>query len=203
MGRAPWHERGPYVVDKVMPDGICKDLLRYFRASPPRPRSYQGIVDLSKRHCDYVEVPSPENVLIDEIVANQVNELFNVRSQTLMNQPLLIYRYSKGVGFVTHHDEVTDIELERSVHNGQPVLGGDITTVVLLNHPDEYVGGALCFEKPAVELRPSRGTLVAFPATREFMHSVEPIEEGERYNLLGRRAVMGVIRNGTGRRAID
>lgn len=181
------------MVDKVMPDGICKDLLRHFSVSRPRPRSYQGIVDPSKRHCDYVEVPSPETVLIDEIVANQVNELFNVRSQTLMNQPLLIYRYTKGVGFVSHHDEVTDIELKRSVHNGQPVLGGNITTVLFLNPPDEYVGGALCFEKPALELRPSRGTLVAFPATREFMHSVEPIEEGERYTLLGRRAVVGII----------
>lgn len=70
MGPAPWHEQGPYVVDKAMPDEICKDLLRYFRASPPRPRSYQGVVDLSKRHCDYVEVPSQENVFIDEIVAN-------------------------------------------------------------------------------------------------------------------------------------
>jgi PKHD-type hydroxylase len=193
MGRAPWHERGPYVVEKVVPDEICGDLLDYFRASPSRPRSYQGNVDLSKRHCDYVEVASPENVLIHEILANQVNELFNVRSQTLTDQPLLIYRYSKGVGFVTHHDEVTDIELERSAYNRQPVLGGDITTVLFLNHPDEYAGGALCFEKPGLELRPSKGTLVAFPATREFMHSVQRIEEGERYTLLGRRAVVKVI----------
>jgi PKHD-type hydroxylase len=192
MDHGAWHDRGPFVLHELVPAELCDQLLDAFWAAESRPRSYQGVVDASQRKCDYAEVPVPLAIQVTAVVAEHVDELFGVRSEPVARQPLLIYRYRLGIGFVTHHDEVTDVEVERSCHNGQPVIGGDLTTILFLNDPREYVGGALYFEAPPLELRPSRGTVVTFPATRQFMHGVRPIEQGERYTLLGRRTVVAV-----------
>jgi len=67
--------------------------------------------------------------------------------------------------------------------------------VLFLNDPDEYSGGALYFEEPSLELRPAQGALVAFPATRDFMHGVRKIEHGERYTALARRSVVSTAQS--------
>jgi PKHD-type hydroxylase len=203
MDLTPWQRRGPYVVEDLLSRNLCDDLLRHFDASVQRPRSYQGLVDPSQRQCQYVEVPPPVAVSIDRIVTAHVTEFFGAQSVPMASQAQLIYRYGAGVGFVTHHDEVTDVELARSRSNQQPVVAGDITVVVFLNEPDEYDGGALYFEEPDVELRPRRGTMVTFPATRQFMHGVRPVKQGERYTLLARRAVVGSALAGQGQSPRD
>lgn len=190
MVSIPWHRRGPVVVENVLSDELCDELLRHFKSNEERPRSYQGIVDESQRKCSFVDVSDTLADLVTEAVNPHVYGFFGVESRPMPGQSQLIYRYGQGIGFVTHHDEVTDIERRRAKDNGQPVIGGDLTTVLFLNHPDEYGGGSLYFESPAVELRPQRGALVAFPATRDFMHGVRKIERGERYTLLARRAVL-------------
>ncbi|MEY9846115.1 putative 2-oxoglutarate/Fe(II)-dependent dioxygenase YbiX [Streptacidiphilus sp. BW17] len=122
-----------------------------------------------------------------------IDAFFGVDTYPVPGRPTLIYRYGEGVGFVTHHDEVTEVALERAATNGQPVIGGDLTTVLFLSGPDEYGGGALYFEAPPLDLRPAKGALVAFPATRHFLHSVRPITAGSRYTLLARRDVKGSV----------
>jgi PKHD-type hydroxylase len=193
MDHGAWQERGPFVLHELVPAELCNRLLDAFRAAEARPRSYQGVIDASQRKCDYAEAPGQLASQVNAVVAEQIGELFGVESEPVAAQPLLVYRYRQGIGFVTHHDEVTDVELSRSCHNGQPVIGGDLTTILFLNDPREYVGGALYFEAPPLELRPSRGTVVTFPATRQFMHGVRPIEQGERYTLLARRTVVGAL----------
>src|SRR5256885_8163896 len=172
------------IVEGVLSDHSCDRLLRHFRSSADRPRSYQGVVDESQRKCTFVVVPDMLAHLATDVVTPYVEEYVGVDTQPLARQPQLIYRYDQGVGFVTHHDEVTMIELERARLNGQPVISGNLTTILFLNHPQEYGGGALYFEDPPLEVRPPRGTLVAFPASRDFMHGVRQVEYGERYTLL-------------------
>ncbi|MBP2322644.1 PKHD-type hydroxylase [Kibdelosporangium banguiense] len=185
--------RGPLVVENVLPEQLRDDLLSYFRSTESLPRSYQGVVDQSQRNCAFVEVPAELADVVLKLVADRVDEYFGIESAPIDGQPQLIYRYGIGVGFVTHHDEVTEVELERAESNGQPVIGGDLTTLLFLNGPDAYEGGALYFEQPPLELRPPQGTLVAFPATRDFMHGVKQIDRGERFSLLARRSVVRVV----------
>jgi PKHD-type hydroxylase len=189
-GYIPWLNRGPLVVENLLTGQLCDELLAQFKTGAQRPRSYQGLVDSSRRNCDYVEVSRTLADIVADLMCEHVDGYFGVQSCPIEQQPQLIYRYGQGVGFVTHHDEVTGIELERATYNSQPVIAGDLTTVLFLNGPNEYGSGALYFEYPQLELRPSKGTLVAFPATRDFMHGVRPIEHGERFTLLARRAVM-------------
>jgi PKHD-type hydroxylase len=193
MERTPWHMRGPLVIEDVLSEQLCDDLLHSFRSSEAQPRSYQGVVDQSLRNCAFAEVPGDLADMVLKLVAHHVDGYFGIESAPITSQPQLIYRYGEGVGFVTHHDEVTKVERERAEHNGQPVIGGDLTTVLSLNGPDEYTGGALYFEQPPLELRPPKGTLVAFPATRDFMHGVNPIERGERFSLLARRSFFRAV----------
>lgn len=186
----PWHQRGPLVAEKAVTEQFCDKLLAEIDGDKGRPRSYQGVVDVSQRSCDYVALPGRLSAIVGDVIGDHVDDYFATRSKPVEQQAPLIYRYGEGVGFVTHHDEVTDVELERAEHNGQPVVGGDLTTLLFLNCPSNYVGGALYFENPALELRPPKGSLVAFPATRDFMHGVRPIEDGERFTLLARRNVV-------------
>ncbi|MEU4581739.1 2OG-Fe(II) oxygenase [Kitasatospora aureofaciens] len=189
MTSAPWNTLGPLTVDNALPAVLCEQLLRHFEHSTQLPRSYQGVVDEKLRKCEYVEVPEYLANLVTAAVTPHVDPFFGVETYPVPGQPTLIYRYGPGAGFVTHHDEVTEIELERAATNGQPVIGGDLTTVLFLSGPDEYGGGALYFEEPPRDLRPAKRALVAFPATRDFMHGVRPITAGARYTLLARRFV--------------
>ncbi|MEV7783366.1 2OG-Fe(II) oxygenase [Kitasatospora sp. NPDC088351] len=194
MTSASWNTLGPLIVDNALPAVLCEELLRHFEHSTQRPRSYQGVIDETLRKCKYVEVPERLANLVMAAVSPHIDAFFGVDTYPVPGQPTVIYRYGPGVGFVTHHDEVTETELERAATNGQPVIGGDLTTVLFLSGPDEYGGGALYFEEPPLDLRPAKGALVAFPATRDFMHGVRPITGGARYSLLTRRLVKGTAR---------
>ncbi|MFJ6519295.1 2OG-Fe(II) oxygenase [Streptomyces filamentosus] len=152
----------------------------------PRPRTYQGVIDETLRKSEYVEIPPHLEDAVASHCFGHVRDHFEIAPKRIPSQPAVAYCYGPGVGFVAHHDEVTDIERERARTNGQPVVGGDLTLVVWLNTPDSYRGGELFFEDPAQEIKPPCGTLVAFPATRDHIHGVRPITRGERVTLVVR-----------------
>ncbi|MGM9438976.1 2OG-Fe(II) oxygenase [Streptomyces murinus] len=156
-----------------------------------RPRTYQGVIDESLRKSEYIEVPPSLEELVISHCAAHVRGHFGITPTRKPAQPAVIYRYGPGVGFVAHHDEVTDVERERARTNGQPVVGGDLTLVIWLNTPDSYGGGELFFEHPAQDFKPPSGTLVAFPATRNHIHGVRPITRGERVTLVVRTDAEG------------
>ncbi|MEU5874189.1 2OG-Fe(II) oxygenase [Glycomyces sp. NPDC047369] len=187
MHHPPWDQRGPFVIASVLDEDLVARLLAALKAGQAKPRSYQGVVDLTERDCSYVEVPQALAEEVNGAIGAHVAACYGVETAPMENQPQLIYSYGEGVGFVAHHDEVTDIERERAADTGQPVIGGDVTCVLFLTGPDQYAGGELFFEDPAMEVRPAAGALVTFPATRTFMHGVNRISAGERITLLARR----------------
>jgi PKHD-type hydroxylase len=176
----------------VVPPSLCDRYVEAFRSRATRARSYQGQVDLRLRDCQYLALDDvlPGDPRAD-LVAEAIPAFFGVRAVPLTGQPTMVYRYGVGVGFVPHHDEVTDVEVERARTNGQPVLHGDITVVYVLSSPSSYGGGALTFFDPHRELRPERGTAVLFPARRNVRHAVEEVTAGERFTLLYRVGVVG------------
>lgn len=191
MHHTPWDQCGPFVIASVLDGQLVDRLLDELKAGQARPRSYQGVVDPGVRNCSFVEVPP---ALADEVngaVDEHMAACYGIATAPMAGQPQLIYSYGEGVGFVAHHDEVTDVERERAATNGQPVIGGDLTCVLFLTGPDQYDGGELFFEAPAMEVRPAAGSLVTFPATRSFTHGVKPISAGERVTLLARRTAAG------------
>ncbi|MEU7020273.1 2OG-Fe(II) oxygenase [Streptomyces sp. NPDC046203] len=184
-----WHRRSPLLQEGVVPLDLCAALMDHATNETPRRRSFQGVVDSSLRDSAYVRVPVPLEEAVLSHCAAPIHGHFGVRPRSIPGQPAVIYRYGVGVGFVAHHDEVTEIERARARTNGQPVVGGDLTMVVWLNSPDAYGGGELFFEHPPREFKPPCGSLVAFPATRDHVHGVRPIVRGERCTLVIRTHV--------------
>lgn len=186
---AAWRTVPPLVTEYGIDSHLCDDLTRHLAAAVHRPRTYQGLLDETVRKSEYAEITEALEERLFHQARPALRHHFGTPVCRISTQTSVAYRYGPGVGFVAHHDEVTEVERQRARTNGQPVVGGDITVVVWLSGPDSYAGGALFFENPALELRPPRGAVVAFPATREYVHGVRPIESGERTTVIMRVAV--------------
>lgn len=179
-----WKTRLPLLAESVIPLSLCGALMDHVKSETARPRTFQGVVDEALRKSEYVEIPPTLEEAVIAHCVPYIRDHFQAVPKRIPTQPAVVYRYGPGVGFVAHHDEVTDVERERARTNGQPVVGGDLTLLVWLNTPDSYSGGELFFENPAQEIKPPCGTLVAFPATRDHIHGVRPITRGERITLV-------------------
>jgi PKHD-type hydroxylase len=185
-----WEECGPTVVEDAVSTSLCQRILAYFARCVPAARSYQGVVNGEQRRCDFVAL-SEEGILQDvhQMGLEMIGACYPQGIALIEGQVPLIYRYTKGVGFVTHHDEVTAVEVSRAAENGQPVIHGDITATFSLSDPDEYDGGELYFVGHDSEYKLRKGSAVTFPATRQMMHGVRSITRGERFTMLIRFAI--------------
>ena len=63
--------------------------------------------------------------------------------------------------------------------NGYPHR--DVSSVLYLN--DDFVGGVFSFDIQGIRIIPKAGTLILFPGTRPFTHSVSVLESGLRYTV--------------------
>jgi PKHD-type hydroxylase len=188
-----WKTSPPMIKEAAIPPLLLRTLAQHIDHSPRCPRTYQGVLDENLRKSDYAELADGLELELFRQVQDDVERHFRTPVHRIPTQKSVAYRYGPGVGFVAHHDEVTDVEREHARTNGQPLVGGDITVVTWLSGPDEYAGGALFFEAPTLEVRPPKGTVVAFPATRDYMHGVRPIQEGERTTVILRVAAAAEV----------
>lgn len=186
LASATWRTVPPLITEYGIDSHLCDDLARYVETATHRPRTYQGLLDETLRKSDYAEIPGVLEGRLCHQVEPTLRRHFGTPVRRIPTQQSVAYRYGPGVGFVAHHDEVTEIERERARTNGQPIVGGDVTVVVWLTGPESYAGGALFFENPALELRPPRGAVAAFPATRDYVHGVRPIQSGVRTTVIMR-----------------
>ena len=184
-----WMSGPPVVVESAVPDSVCDAAVRLLTGDQRR-RSFRGLVDSTLRDCHYVEVPEALAERVLGCVLTPAHAHFGVDTAPVPGQPQLVYRYGPGVGFVTHHDEVTPEEVVRAADSGQPVIRGDLTFLVFLSDAADYDGGELYFVSPPREYKCARGSLIVFPATRSFLHGVRPIRGGERITLMLRRRVL-------------
>ena len=81
--------------------------------------------------------------------------------------------YVKGNGLIAHSDGAQKL----STPNGYSHR--DISSVLYLN--DNFVGGITSFDIQGIDIKPKAGTLILFPGTEPFMHSVSVLESGLRY----------------------
>jgi PKHD-type hydroxylase len=179
-------ELRPTLFGDVLSRPRCEELRARFAAGVPRPRSYQGVVDAELRKCTFEALEWADVPEFERLVAQRVEPTFGIALRIEPASPVMLYRYGPGVGFVPHHDEVTEVEVEHAQTNGQPVMGGDITIVAFLNDADEYGGGELFFPDIDASFKPEAGTATVFPATRDFIHGVARVRHGERFTCVAR-----------------
>ena len=181
-----YEERGPMLIESFVPINLCEQIIKAYKQGQPKSRSYQGIVDLKVRNSTFVPLPTRFISIFSDSIRLVMEEYFGLPIDDNIESTPLIYGYPVGIGFILHHDLVTQIERERGLYNGQPVIGGDFSVVLFVNDPIEYLGGELYFPNHNCEFKPPRGSVVAFPATEDFVHGVRPILSGIRFSVLCR-----------------
>ena len=90
--------------------------------------------------------------------------------------PLQYTFYDKNMFYNWHVDSTDDFT--------QPHLDRDLSASILLNHPDEYIGGALELANPIKNkiINLKKGSIVVFPSL--IIHRVKKVEIGTRHSLV-------------------
>ena len=176
----------PLYLESVASAEFCATLIDYYDTGDRQERSYQGLVDHGVRQCGFVRLPEVWDEVFHDIVRSHMQPYFERAIDHRLRARPMMYGYPVGVGFVPHHDQVTEIERERGRTNGQPVIGGDYTVVFFCSSPDDYDGGELHFPDHGWEYKPPAGSAVVYPTTTDYVHGVKPITRGIRYAVVCR-----------------
>ena len=131
----------------------------------------------------YINLPSGTIVFCDndalyKTIDRQVSRIKEEieRSFSLEVYPETRYAvtaYVKGDELIGHFDGAEQV----LTPGGHPHR--DISSVLYLN--DDYTGGVFSFDTQEISINPRAGTLVLFPGTEPFTHSVSILESGLRY----------------------
>lgn len=178
--------RPPLFIEEITPPGYTERAIRYFETEAAQPRSYQGLVNHELRQCDFVRLPTEYDSFFHEIIREHMQPYFGRKIDTRLRDRPMMYGYPVGVGFVPHHDQVTEIERKRGESNNQPVIGGDYTAVLFCSSPEDYDGGELYFPEQGWSYKPPAGSVVIYPTTTAYIHGVKPITRGVRYTTVCR-----------------
>jgi hypothetical protein len=98
--------------------------------------------------------------------------------------------WSEGDYQSPHSDsEYNSSELSLDIDDSRPTWNSDIprfladySSLVYLN--DNYDGGELVFPEYALSLKPKAGDIITFPTNAMYLHAVNKIKSGTRYNIL-------------------
>lgn len=178
--------RPPLYLEQIAPQDFCERVIALFKEQEVHPRSYQGLVDHKLRECDFFKLPTHCDDLFQRIALEHMQPYFECDIDPELRDRPMVYGYPVGVGFVPHHDQVTEIETERGRNNNQPVIGGDYTMVMFLSRQEDYGGGALYFPELGWSYRPPPGSAIIYPTTTDYIHGVEPITRGVRHVIVAR-----------------
>lgn len=85
--------------------------------------------------------------------------------------PMSISKYFVGSQMGKHTDTHDDDQ------------GKTISVVLYLN--DDYTGGEIEFEDQGIKVKPSAGSMIAFPSRKPYYHASKPVLSGEKYIVPG------------------
>lgn len=174
----------PLVIENYFSQRTCQSIINDFDKTESFERSYQGIVDKNVRNCRTARLNEDKYLNLRAFVDREMSNAFGVNFREGFSVPPLVNCYPIGVGMKPHHDMVTEIEIERSKNNFQPVMGGDYTIIALLNSLTEQSGGEVNFPDLDITVPCRQGTLLAFRV--DLVHQVLPVLKGDRYSLVAR-----------------
>jgi len=113
----------------------------------------------------------PDDEFVNRIT-NRINSYFEKLHPRVLNSGQgSIQRMQEGVQLKSHTDQDTDPSIRYA-------------TIIYLN--DDYVDGEIFWENKDFSMRPSPGTMLIFPGTKEFHHGVRHVGKGPiRYVIVG------------------
>jgi hypothetical protein len=115
--------------------------------------------------------------LIENIYLKVADIIHSNTKNKVQIETCQLVRWRKGDKLDPPHADCEN--LDGSPH---PYPNRHYSALVYLN--DEYEGGQIFFPHQQLEPKMSPGTLVQFEGTREFLHGVREITDGERYTVV-------------------
>ncbi len=147
------------------------------------------------------EARTSEAIGIDEISLDVLGEFRNVYANVM--QPHFqvklewfekpeILRYRDGGEYIVHSDAYN---WKKDQHKWSRAIDRDLSVLLYLN--SEFEGGEVWFPNSNFQIKPSRGTLVAFPSDWRYTHAAKPVTSGVRYVIVSWSAAVGSPRVST------
>jgi predicted 2-oxoglutarate/Fe(II)-dependent dioxygenase YbiX len=97
----------------------------------------------------------------------------------LYPETVILTRFGPGAHHPPHADNSRQDEHGNWVPNHSPRR--DVSAICYLN--DDFEGGELVFQDPALTVKPRAGLLVAFPGDSNHVHGVSRVRTGHRYAM--------------------
>jgi predicted 2-oxoglutarate/Fe(II)-dependent dioxygenase YbiX len=165
---------GILVVDDFAPDDMCDALKASFAASRKVTEGpYAGRV-VAKGSL-LPDMQSRVAELLEQDGVDWVREHFGEGALGVRDPHICVWR--AGSEMPPHADDQHPDPTERHATPDR-----DYAVILYLN--DDFEGGELWFPDLGVEIKPKKGTLVAFPGGASHFHGIAPIRGGDRYSLL-------------------
>lgn len=97
------------------------------------------------------------------------NRYFEIDEPVFFNEGLNVLKYQTGQEYGAHYD-------------GGSSTGRTIAAILYLN--DDYEGGEIEFVNFGIKMKPTKGTLILFPATFPYRHIAHPVISGTKYAIV-------------------
>ena len=131
------------------------------------------------------------NATFQNIVDDLVQPAYGIQIDYWEQPQLLIYR--PGGHYDCHIDsEHPQYDRKRQILEWGRIMDRDVSVLWYLN--EDFQGGELEFPRFDVVVRPSTGTIVAFPSAHQYVHGARPVTEGIRYAIVSWMAAVGTRR---------
>lgn len=183
-------DRGILYCENFLSKSCCQAFIDAFEEQEARRRTFEGILDQDFRDALFVMLPQGFNQYFTQFIETRMQPFYPDLIKEQLPYATMMFSYPVGIGFKAHSDRYTPDTIATAQKNKQPVMAGDFTILLFLNEPDAYDGGEFIFTDYQIALKPSAGTMVAFPATDDYIHSVNPITAGKRITAINRAVLV-------------
>ena len=164
----------PYIAqyDNWLTDAEIDTILRNdFKFVPGRLRKPDGSLQIDPiRKCQTHRIEYGDNPYFDWLT-QKVGDFFDVQNLMCV-EPLPLMKYEPGDYFNWHSDLTVGFATQRTA-----------TMIMYLN--DDFEGGRTCFQNPAIQIQPRRGSAVVYYYTpaEPLIHCGEAVTSGTKFIL--------------------
>ena len=178
----------PMITENFLTKEQCKKLIDYFNYYKENiePMS-DRVIQNSRTHLwggerDLGNIFDPEakeivNSVL-EYIEDKEKSTFDLSGELVFLR-LFAQKMTEGGEVPSHTDNTDDFRSKE-----RPRRPDENYYSTLLYLSDDYEGGELIFPNLNIEMKPSAGTVVSFLGNDDFLHGVNPVISGERYNLV-------------------
>jgi predicted 2-oxoglutarate/Fe(II)-dependent dioxygenase YbiX len=178
----------PMITENLITVEQCKKLIDYFNfykkniETMAEPVMHNARAHLwgGERTLGNISDPEVKSIVnsVLEFIEDKEKSTFDLSGELVFLR-LFAQKMTEGGEVPSHTDNTDDFRSKE-----RPRRENENYYSTLLYLSDDYEGGELLFPNLDIEMKPKAGTLVSFLGNEDFLHGVNPVISGERYNIV-------------------